>query len=80
MHSKLGWERSKAKETKRATEDPVLIELKTKRRKILEKMVQVKVDKLMGPKQQRNRTTCAIKQQKAFLATKEMITKAGEIA
>ena len=31
MHCKLDWERSKAKQAKRATDDPVLIELKTKK-------------------------------------------------
>ena len=33
----------------------------------------------MGLKQQRNRITNALKQQKLFLTTKEMITEAGEI-
>ena len=50
MHNKLDWERGKAKETKRATEDPVLIELKTRRRKIIKKTSQVKLEKLAGLK------------------------------
>ena len=79
LHRKLGWERGEAKETRRATEDPVLIELKTKRRQNLEKMGEFKLDKLAGLKQQRNKISNAIKQRKAFLTTEEMIAEAGEI-
>ena len=35
LHRKLNWERGKAKKTKRATEDPVLLELKTKQKNYL---------------------------------------------
>ena len=42
-------------------------------------MGEVKLDKLAGLKQQRNRISNAIKQRKAFLTTEEMIAEAGEI-